>query len=403
MYILFTILVLIYSIIHVVCHDLEILASGLGKISEKHMLMEFYVTVYHHGVSPQRVILTMIECCEVLMEGEVDCDFMKLYGSNLLIIAPKKTENLTMYYPNMYTYNRKGWCILKLYHHTSMRWDVNAIRHKITFDTSVWKHPLPQVVRSFRNSGRLPKCDTSDLDPFDHCNPVNCLIKYSGYRNYYNRKSKRCQKVPVCISDMTKELPDVVYVPTINICRNLTIAVTEEDRRQILRGITETNNFEDQLVNIQCHHGAIDPRTGLCVCDYGWKSEPFDPDLYNPNSVYSMCNVKCYPNAKSWSTPKVVYFLVGIFLALWIASCVMCFDSYGLSNNLTKCSENRSSAGASSQKDYDSPKGNVEEDECDTRHEPDMICNRCQNQCPLTVQGANENVEDDHSLWDITR
>lgn len=59
------------------------------------------------------------------------------------------------------------------------------------------------------------KCSTVDLDTLDDCRPVNCHIKYNGKRNFFNRRMQRCQAVPICIADTSKELPDVVGAKTL--------------------------------------------------------------------------------------------------------------------------------------------------------------------------------------------
>ena len=53
-------------------------------------------------------------------------------------------------------------------------------------------------------------CSTMDLDPLDSCNPVNCDMKYSGTRSYFNSRLKICERVPICGADETKGLPNVV-------------------------------------------------------------------------------------------------------------------------------------------------------------------------------------------------
>lgn len=73
--------------------------------------------------------------------------------------------------------------------------------HSMTFNTAT---------DSKQAYGELKVCSTTDLDPLDNCQPVNCQMKYLGCRNYFDQKDKRCQKIPHCISDPMKELPDLV-------------------------------------------------------------------------------------------------------------------------------------------------------------------------------------------------
>lgn len=83
-------------------------------------------------------------------------------------------------------------------------------RKSLKFDTTMSKNHIPWVLRGYYNIRDVRSCQTIDMDPLDNCQPVNCPMKYLGFRNYFNHKWKRCQKVPICVSDPEKDLPDVV-------------------------------------------------------------------------------------------------------------------------------------------------------------------------------------------------
>lgn len=55
-------------------------------------------------------------------------------------------------------------------------------------------------------------CDSPDEDPMDKCLPVDCIIKYSGSRSYFDLKSRLCVKVPLCESNSNTDLPTVVSI-----------------------------------------------------------------------------------------------------------------------------------------------------------------------------------------------
>lgn len=46
-------------------------------------------------------------------------------------------------------------------------------------------------------------CDSLDQDPKNNCAPVNCLIKYNGFRSFFNRTLEKCQKSPLCYDPKT--------------------------------------------------------------------------------------------------------------------------------------------------------------------------------------------------------
>lgn len=80
----------------------------------------------------------------------------------------------------------------------------------IKFDTTPKDDLIPLEVRSFYKGIQAKNCETSDMDTLGKCLPVDCMMKFLGTRNYYNERWKRCQKVPVCVSDSQKDDPDVV-------------------------------------------------------------------------------------------------------------------------------------------------------------------------------------------------
>lgn len=327
MYLLFILLFILTG--SIITYDIEVLNSGVSRFRKDDMIVVFFITIQHHGQKPQRIMLMMVECCEKITDEESDCNSIELYGGDEGIIEGGAIRNLTMHYPNIYAYNRRGTCLVDIWHRPLGGEEGSEIRHRIDFDTTVTFDEVPPSLQGLYKPDKITKCETTDLDPFDRCNPVYCLLKYSGNRNFYNRKSKRCQKVPTCIADPSKDLPDVAYVPNSNTCRDLESAVSEEDIRLLVHGMAEDKNFqyEPQMVNIRCHHGEIDPRTGLCICDKGWKSEIFDPDTYNPStSIYSMCNVKCHIEDDQF---KFIPIILGVFIAFWLSSCILCCEKYG--------------------------------------------------------------------------
>ncbi|EEB12328.1 hypothetical protein Phum_PHUM171650 [Pediculus humanus corporis] len=245
------------------------------KLKKEDMALGLFVTIHHHGDIPRVIMATMAECCEKINDDDSDCNAIQIFGEHLGVIQPGTTHNVTFLYPNIYGYNRKASCLVDIW---NKREDVNSedtneIRHRIDFDTTIRapSEEVPVHLQELYTPDNSLRCETTDLDPFDGCNPVDCRLKYLGHRNYFNHKRKRCQKVPKCKGDPDKELPDIVYVPTSNTCRNL---------------------------ENTCHHGDVDVRTGLCVCDKGWTSEPYDPEEYNQGSyVYHMCDKRCHPEA----------------------------------------------------------------------------------------------------------
>jgi len=57
------------------------------------------------------------------------------------------------------------------------------------------------------------QCKFPDEDPFDSCLPVNCHMKYSGYRGFYSISEKKCIKIPICQSNnKSKQVNELFYL-----------------------------------------------------------------------------------------------------------------------------------------------------------------------------------------------
>lgn len=108
-----------------------------------------------------------------------------------------------------YLHNRQGKCLISVTYLNEQR-QAFRTQQNIAFNTTISKVRVPSVLRGYYTIEEVKECAAVDLDPLEDCQPVNCPMKYLGFRNYFNQKWKRCQKVPVCIADVRKSLPDVV-------------------------------------------------------------------------------------------------------------------------------------------------------------------------------------------------
>ena len=55
-------------------------------------------------------------------------------------------------------------------------------------------------------------CWTRDQDVLRKCEPVNCIYKYSGLRNYFDENDQLCKKTTPCFSDPASKLPKQVGI-----------------------------------------------------------------------------------------------------------------------------------------------------------------------------------------------
>ncbi|XP_068086118.1 uncharacterized protein [Anabrus simplex] len=349
--------------------DLKVVDAGYGDIRRNDVGIVFYLTVKNNGLHPYHVITKMDECCETHEKDNTDCSYMQLIGGDMGLIYPQDVRNLTLIYPNLYTYNRHGECVISVWYKGN---NVSgSLRHRIMFNTMISCREQPPHMQQFYDLSEVTTCPSLDMDPLDKCEPVNCHMKYDGYRNYYNSKLRICQPVPICIANPNKELPDVAYVPTSNTCRNLESDITDDDVKFLTRGTFDNQEWHSEPTprlaqNIRCHHGKVDNTTGFCICDEGWTSAPMDRDQLEPGTqLYHMCTVQM----RQWSSAlsmrhvhsrPLFLFLAALSAALllllcalllyvflcWIykpkysASCGASSSRYGSTETICLCSEN---------------------------------------------------------------
>ncbi|XP_017770311.1 PREDICTED: uncharacterized protein LOC108558035 [Nicrophorus vespilloides] len=307
----------LYTLSLVVHGKIEIRDANVATLSRDDIGMIFYITVQNSDICGYEVKVSMIECTEVIDEKDKDSGFMYLIGGHMGYLKPKCYKNVTLLYPNMYLHNRRGYCLISL----KFKSDHDQIQQKkanITFDTWISKSvATPPILRGYYSKTEVRNCASPDLDPLNKCKPVDCHRKYLGSRNYFNKKWQRCQKVPVCVADPSKELVDVIFTPSNNKCRDMEKSVTKSDLQLIEAGTLKGPCEEtyQSLLNIDCHYGKLNNVTGDCECDPGWMSAPFDKDQTDVANlfVYHMCNIEV---AEWYDTSsrkiKVMALIVGV-------------------------------------------------------------------------------------------
>ncbi|XP_023219454.1 uncharacterized protein LOC111621527 [Centruroides sculpturatus] len=194
---------------------------------------------------------------------------MQLIGGEKGELKHGDTRNLTLMYPNLYLHDRKGSCQVVI---SSER---DKIEYTINFDTLLYHYLANE---------ELKECSSVDENPLNDCLPAICLIKYSGKRNFFNRTTRRCQKVAECFPDEEGDLPDIVYIPESNTCRKLTRELTENDFMWSKEGKkgTSLSKTSDYPTYVNCQNGKADPFSELCKCNPGWTSAPCDITSFNP-------------------------------------------------------------------------------------------------------------------------
>ncbi|XP_073994480.1 uncharacterized protein isoform X2 [Rhodnius prolixus] len=232
--------------------DIVIKSAGLLPIEPLDVGFSIYVTILNIGGSPVHVVSKMIECCEALSDDETDCSFMHLMGGNMGFVPSNSTRNVTLVFPNMYPYNRRGDCLIAVWYRNKFNLTAE-VRASVAFDTY-----RRQTIDSAKERHLLSRtCISPDLDPLDNCRPVDCHQKYNGEKPYFSRIRNKCIASPACYADPNKNMPDVLNM------------------------------------NLRCHHGKMNNQSGLCHCDEGWTSPPIsDNMMISSTLLFHMCTIK---------------------------------------------------------------------------------------------------------------
>ncbi|XP_045462700.1 uncharacterized protein LOC123672584 [Harmonia axyridis] len=277
-YILINILCILYTNAQIVIKD-----AGIARIQPTDIGMIFYLTLENICPSEMYISVRGVKCCEVnTLTGGKDCESMKLMGGDPGILCAGRTKNVTLIYPNLYLFGRQGSCTVLVVFKVGMVTD--HFFHKIRFNTK----------GSFEDfSVKRCPCYTPDLDPFRNCTPVDCPIKYSGHRNYFNAFTKYCEPVPYCKSIPGSYMPEEMYDILHNRCVDIHCTVTTSDVALIENRGIPTCPVPYVLGNMICHHGCIDKKTGECICHDKWLSTVSNEPEFVPSLISShMCNIK---------------------------------------------------------------------------------------------------------------
>ncbi|KAH0541111.1 hypothetical protein KQX54_021073 [Cotesia glomerata] len=167
--------------------------------------------------------------------------------------------NIHRKYIFQYLHDRRGECEIGITYNADG--SSNLLRQKISFDTYVSNQSVPDILKEYYEANEVKRCASVDEDSLDSCQPVKCLVKYSGKRNFFNKSLRRCQ-------------PVVVWVP---------------------------DSSEAADSNIICHNGRQDNVTGMCICEEGWGTHQIDSLESSTESIH-MCNFKTSPFSRVTNT-----------------------------------------------------------------------------------------------------
>ncbi|XP_057654023.1 uncharacterized protein LOC130892571 [Diorhabda carinulata] len=318
-------------VISLAAEDIVIRDAGIFDIKEGDIAIIFYVTIENTSEKDTGISVSMNKCCdEAHTSDRYSCDSMYIIGGYMGVLKSKHTMNATLIYPNMYTYFRQGTCTITVNYRLD-KYD-KVLTKMINFRTN------NTADESYSGQNQ---CATVDLDSQDNCNRVDCVLKYSGERNYFNPSTKECERVPVCVSDPTNGV-EIGYSLITNQCINLRDTIQPSDIEFLDSNqadvIDDMNMYQTNKI---CHRGEIDFSNTECVCSSGWRTSLSGDDVYEPSLLlYHMCNVEtgtwnCVNKTKIQTTILIISILVlTVASKVLIVMCILtwCYKHFTKSN-----------------------------------------------------------------------
>ena len=192
-------------------------------------VLVFFVKVFNEGHAPVQVEVRNEECCLSVDGTDAECQAMR-FPTKSYTVAPVESQEpskkFEFIFHSLYVMNRKGVCTF----HVIDRLLAEGERIRIAFDTL-----MP-------NSAT---CGSADLDPERDCQPANCLLKYMGRRNFFNKYTLLCESVAECMT-LSADRTEIVafYDPEANQCVQL-----DEGIEAMGTSEEEVSPFLDELMD----------------------------------------------------------------------------------------------------------------------------------------------------------
>ncbi|KAJ8730421.1 hypothetical protein PYW07_017459 [Mythimna separata] len=174
-------------------------------------------------------------CC-LADEDYKDCSLDTIQGDIVELVEPMRRKTLIHVYPTLYHYDQIGYCDFAIDFRCSHTRRSRQLSVSIPFDTQLQNKKKAPCLKEYAHV-KGSDCVSLDEDTLRECEPVNCDLKYSGRRPYYEGTRDKCVSAPVCETNIIKQLPDIVYVPVSNVCRDLDHPISIGDIYAINTGL----------------------------------------------------------------------------------------------------------------------------------------------------------------------
>ncbi|XP_069358926.1 uncharacterized protein [Maniola hyperantus] len=228
---------------------ISVVDKGISPLEKNSVGIKFFVDIVNENRTGTCKVYSRVKKCCLTDLNREDCGIMQAIGETIDVIKPRDRKTLEYIFPTLYPHDLVGYCEVLLNYRCLKNRD--RLHVNIPFDTKIINarrsYPLLKYYLSNTNS---VACETLDQNSLSDCFPIDCDVKYAGQRSFYDEDINRCTKIPLCIGDIDKKLPNVVYVPSINVCKNLENPLTAQDIYAITTGlgtVVQSTKKEDNL------------------------------------------------------------------------------------------------------------------------------------------------------------
>ena len=191
-------------------------------------VLVFYIEVFNDGHAPVEVEVRNEECCLRVDVDDLECRAMRLPTKSSTVDpvgSRESTKKFEFIFHSLYVMNRKGVCTFQVLD----RLHAHRERVRIAFETL-----MP-------NSAT---CSSVDLDPERECQPANCVLKYMGRRNFFNKNTLLCESVAECMT-LSPDRTEIIafYNSETNSCVQLDEGIESMETAE-----EEDSTFQDELM-----------------------------------------------------------------------------------------------------------------------------------------------------------
>ncbi|PZC71500.1 hypothetical protein B5X24_HaOG213208 [Helicoverpa armigera] len=229
-------LIVFDSVIYKVLAVITVLDRGIYPLEKGSVGIQFYIDLENGNHQSTCKVTSRPTMCCLSDEDFKDCSVDTIYGENEQYIKPQSRETLIYVYPSLYQYDQIGYCDFGVEYKCRNARRTRKFSINIPFDTQIANKKYTSYLKAYTDV-KGSDCDSLDEDALHECEAVNCDLKYSGRRPYFEGRRGKCVSAPVCDTSAAKELPDIVYVPKNNICRDLDRPITLGDIYVINTGL----------------------------------------------------------------------------------------------------------------------------------------------------------------------